>query len=74
MVPLCGSLSVIVATPDPNHLFLSLCLTLITVLSGHSKRRPKLVFKTDYRLMQIKSIAEYAICNTFDLHKATICH
>ena len=28
------------------------------VLSGHSKRRPKLVFKTDYRLMQVKSIAE----------------
>ena len=24
----------------------------------HSKRRPKLVFKTDYRLMQVKSIAE----------------
>ena len=28
------------------------------VLSGHSKRRPKLVFKTDYGLMQVKSIAE----------------
>ena len=28
------------------------------VLSGHSKRRLKLVFKTDYRLMQVKSIAE----------------
>ena len=26
------------------------------VLSGHSKRRHKLVFKTDYRLMQVKSI------------------
>ena len=28
------------------------------VLRGHSKRRPKLVFKTDYRLMQVKNIAE----------------
>ena len=32
--------------------------TVKAVLSGHSKRRPKLVFKTDYRLMQVKSIAE----------------
>ena len=29
-----------------------------TCLRGHSKRTPKLVFKTDYRLMQVKSIAE----------------
>ena len=30
-----------------------------SVLSGHSKKNnPKLVFKTDYRLMQFKSIAE----------------
>ena len=31
-----------------------------TVLRGHSKRRPKMVFefKTNYRLMQVKSIAE----------------
>ena len=28
------------------------------VLSGHLKRRPKIVFKTDYHLMQVKSIAE----------------
>ena len=50
--------------------------TVKPVLSSHSKRRPKLVFKTDYRLMQVKSIAECskrAFCNTFDLHKATIC-
>ena len=26
------------------------------VLSGHSKRRPKIVSKTDYRLMQVNSI------------------
>ena len=41
------------------------------VLSSHSKRRPKIVFKTNYRLMQVKSIAECskrAFCNTFDLH------
>ena len=41
------------------------------VLSGHSKRRPKLDFKTDVRLMQVKGIAECskrAFCNTFDLH------
>ena len=32
--------------------------TVKPVLSGHSKRRPKLVFKTDYQLIQVKSIAE----------------
>ena len=32
--------------------------TVKPVLSGHSKRRPKIVFKTDYHLMQVKSIAE----------------
>ena len=32
--------------------------TVKPVLSGHSKRRLKLVFKTDYRLMPVKSIAE----------------
>ena len=36
----------------------TLLFTVKPVLSGHSKRRPKLVFKTDYRLMQVKSIAE----------------
>ena len=39
--------------------------------SGHSKEDKKLVFKTDYRLLQVKSIAEYskrAFCNTFDHH------
>ena len=42
MVPLFGSLSEIVSTPVPYHVFLSLCLILIRVkpvLSGHSKRR-----------------------------------
>ena len=32
--------------------------TVKPVLRGHSKRRPKLVFKTDHRLMQVKSIEE----------------
>ena len=45
--------------------------TVKPVLSGNSKRRPKLVFKTDNGLMQVKRIAECskrAFCNTFDLH------
>ena len=32
--------------------------TVKPVLSHHSKRRQKIGFKTDYRLMQVKSIAE----------------
>ena len=32
--------------------------TVKPVLSGHSKRTQKLVFSTDYSLMQVKSIAE----------------
>ena len=32
--------------------------TVKLVLSGHSKRRQKVDFKTDYRSMQVKSIAE----------------
>ena len=34
-------------------------------------KRPKIVFKTNYRFMQVKSIAEcpkVTFCNTFDLH------
>ena len=43
--------------------------TVKPVLSNNSKRKPKLVFNTDYRLMQLKSISEMgAFCNTFDLH------
>ena len=34
------------------------CHTVKPVLSGHSKRIPSLILKTEYRLMQIKSIAE----------------
>ena len=50
--------------------------TVKPVLSGHSKRRSKLVFKTDYRLIQVKSIAECskrAFCNTFGLHLYDLC-
>ena len=32
--------------------------TVKPVLSGHSKTPPKMVFNTDYRVMQVKSIAE----------------
>ena len=35
-----------------------ICTYSKPVLSGHSEILPKLVFKTDYRLMQVKSIAE----------------
>ena len=44
--------------------------TVKPALSGHSKRRPKLVYKTDFRLMQLKSIAECsmrAFSNNFGL-------
>ena len=36
-----------------------------TCLKRPLKKKKKMVFKTNYRLMQGKSIAE---CNTFDLH------
>ena len=40
--------------------------------NGHSQKDRKSVFKTNYRLIQVKSISELskgAFCNTFDLHK-----
>ena len=40
----------------------SLKCMLMSILSSLSNRRPKLVFKTDYRLMQVKSIAECSTC------------
>ena len=40
--------------------------TVTSVLSGHSKTTTKIGFQTDYRLMQVKSIAVF--CNTFDYH------
>ena len=52
--------------------------TVKSFLNGHSQKYQKLVFKTDYSIMKIKSIAECskgsriaprgAFCNTFDLH------
>ena len=41
-----------------NSYHAELGYTLKPVLSGHSKRRPKLVFKTNYRIMQVKSNAD----------------
>ena len=43
-----------------------------TCLKQPPKRRPKWGFKTDYRFLHVKSIAECAFCNTFDLHQANI--
>ena len=40
-------------------------ITVKPVLSGHSKKDQKLVFKMNYHLMQVKSIAESAILSTF---------
>ena len=45
--------------------------TVKPVLNGHSQKDGKLVFKTQYRLMQVRSIAECpcgALGNTSDLH------
>ena len=59
---------------DPFFAFLVFLFSLNTVkpvLSSHSKKDQKLVFKTDYSLMEVKNIAECskrAFCNTFDLH------
>ena len=41
--------------------------TVQPVLSGHSKRAAKLVFNTNYRLMQVKSIAECSNELPFDI-------
>ena len=59
---------------EHRHLSLHICARVFTrskncyenniwyivkpAISGHSKRRPKLVFKTDYSLIQVKSIAK----------------
>ena len=39
-----------------------------SVLSVHSLRRPKLAFKTDYCLMQVKSIAECSFRPSLSYH------
>ena len=43
---------------DTEHTLLERYCTVKPVLSGHSKKDKKLVFKTDYRLMEVESIAE----------------
>ena len=54
------------------------CGTVKPVLSGHSKRRLKLVFKIDYPLMQVKSIAECSKGSILQYFRPslsyTICH
>ena len=48
-----------------------------TCLKRPLKKNTKLIFNTDYRLMQVESISECskgAFCNTFHLHLATIFH
>ena len=46
--------------------------TMLKLARGNTtEKKQKLIFKTDYRLMQVKM---GAFCNTFDLHQATICH
>ena len=50
-------------------------ITVKPVLSGHSKEDPEKGFKTDNRLMQVKSIVECsrgAFFSTFDLHEDII--
>ena len=46
------------------------------VYKRHSQKDQKLDFKTNYPLMQVKSIAEYfeAFCNTVNLREATNCY
>ena len=41
-----------------SHIGMPSVYTVKPVLSGHTKKDLKLVFRTDYRLMQVKSIAE----------------
>ena len=48
--------------------------TVKPVLSGHSKRRQKLVFKTDYCLMQVKSIAECSKGSFLQYFRPSLCY
>ena len=44
-------------TPENKHNdYMETMYTVKPALSGHSKRRPKLIFKTDYHLMHAKKI------------------
>ena len=42
----------------PSYCKSTILYTVKPIVRGHSKRRPKLVIKTGYHLMQVKSIAE----------------
>ena len=53
---------------------LNILCTVKPVLSGHSKRRPKIVFKTDYRLMQVKSIAECSNGSILQYFRPSLSH
>ena len=47
------------AKPSHNHiLYIPCSYTVKPVYNGHSLKERKLVFKTNYRLMHVKSIAE----------------
>ena len=51
-------MSILKKSSNDNYTSMKNYTTVKPVLSGHSKRRPKLVFKTSYYLMQVKSIAK----------------
>ena len=56
------------------HVYQSIINTVKPVLSSHSKKTKKIVFKTSNPLMSLKRIAECtceACCNTFDQHLET---
>ena len=50
-------------------------VTVEPVLSGHSKRRQKkMIFKTDYRLMQVKSIAGCSMGRILQYFQPSLCY
>ena len=72
-----NSIYVMLALHFNENILSQFMFTVKPALSGHSKRSQKLVFKADYRLMQVKvlqNVPRGAFYNTFDLHKDTICH
>ena len=48
----------ILASPTPKETLSTLYSTVKSVLNGHSQKDRKSVFKINYCLMQVKSIAE----------------
>ena len=49
-------------------MMLEYLITVKPVLSGHSKKDKTKILMTNGSLMKVKSIAEGAFCNTFDLY------